>query len=122
MKVLLVDDSNSIAMVVGQMLKEAGYDVSRARNGQDAVDMIAQDANFNVVLLDWNMPEMNGLEFLQYNAKNRILECPIIMMTNENKPEQIMLALENGASEYIMKPFTQDILTSKIVAVIGPVA
>ncbi len=116
MKVLLVDDSNAIAMVVGKMLKDAGYEVVRAKDGQDAVDIIGQDNNFQVILLDWNMPEMDGLEFLKYNQENKIINCPIIMMTTENKPEKIVLALQHGAKEYIMKPFTQDILISKITS------
>lgn len=122
MKVLLVDDSNSIAMVVGQMLKDAGHDVVRAKDGQDAVDIIMQDNNFQVILLDWNMPEMDGLEFLKYNQENNIIGCPIIMMTTENKPEKIVLALQHGAKEYIMKPFTQDILVSKIDSVTSSAA
>ncbi len=70
MKVLLVDDSNSIAKVVGQMLKDAGFDVIRATDGEDAVNILGQDNAFHAVLLDWNMPNMDGLEFLQYNQKN----------------------------------------------------
>ena len=117
MKVLLVDDSNAIAMAVGQMLKDAGHDVVRAVDGEDAVNIVEQDNNFDVVLLDWNMPKMDGLEFLEYNLTNKTLTCPIVMMTTENKPDKIIKALEKGAKEYIMKPFTQDILISKIEAV-----
>ena len=122
MKVLLVDDSNSIAMVVGQMLKGAGHDVVRAKDGQDAVDIIMQDNGFDVILLDWNMPEMDGLEFLKHNQEKKIIDAPIIMMTTENKPEKIMIALQHGAKEYIMKPFTQDILISKIESVVQSAA
>ncbi len=117
MKVLLVDDSNSIAMVVGQMLKEVGHEVLRAKHGLDAVDILKQHADVDCILLDWNMPEMDGLEFLQHNKEHNVASCPIIMMTTENKPEKIVLALQNGAREYIMKPFTQDILVSKINSV-----
>ena len=118
MKVLLVDDSNSIAMVVGQMLQDLGHEVVRAKDGKDAIVKVNENSDIGVVLLDWNMPEMDGLEFLEYNQKNKILSCPIIMMTTENKPEKIVKALQNGASEYIMKPFTQDILVSKIDTVV----
>ena len=119
MKVLLVDDSNSIAMVVGQMLNDAGHEVARAKHGLDAVEIITKDSDFDVILLDWNMPEMDGLEFLKHNTENNLITCPIIMMTTENKPEKIVLALQNGAKEYIMKPFTQDILISKIETVVN---
>ena len=117
MRVLLVDDSNSIAMVVGQMLTDVGHEVLRAKHGQEAVDMLTADNKVDVILLDWNMPEMDGLEFLKYNMEKKLVSCPIIMMTTENKPEKIVMALQNGAKEYIMKPFTQDILVSKINSV-----
>lgn len=119
MTVLLVDDSNSIAMVVGAMLTEAGHEFERAKDGKEAVDLIEKGHQFDIILLDWNMPVMDGLEFLQYNKEKDIAKCPIVMMTTENKPEKIMIALENGAKEYIMKPFTKDILISKIETVLG---
>lgn len=121
MNFLIVDDSNAIAMAVGQMIKTIGHDYKRAVDGQDAVDIIMQEDNFQCILLDWNMPNMTGLEFLEYNQANSLTKCPIIMMTTENKPEKIMKALENGAVEYIMKPFTQDILEAKVKAVVGEV-
>jgi len=117
MKVLLVDDSNSIAMVVGGMLKEIGHEVIRAVHGKEAIDQINSHSDIDLILLDWNMPEMDGLEFLKYNHEKKIFTNPIVMMTTENKPEKIMMALEYGAVEYIMKPFTQDILVSKIETV-----
>ncbi len=119
MKILLVDDSNAISMAVSEMLKEAGHDVVRAVDGQDAVDILKQQNDFSAILLDWNMPNMDGLEFLQYNNENKLTTTPVIMMTTENKPDKIMKALEHGAKEYIMKPFTQDILISKIEATVG---
>lgn len=118
MKVLLVDDSNSICTLVAQMLQEGGHKSIRAKDGQDAVDILGQDNGFDLVLLDWNMPNMDGLEFLKYNQENSLVTAPIVMMTTENKPEKIMTALEHGASEYIMKPFTKDILFSKMEAVV----
>ncbi len=118
MKVLLVDDSNSIAMVVGGMLTEAGHQVERAIHGKEAIELINAHPDIDIILLDWNMPEMDGLEFLKYNQENNIFSNPIVMMTTENKPEKIMMALEFGAVEYIMKPFTQDILISKIETVV----
>ncbi|MAZ48227.1 MAG: response regulator [Halobacteriovoraceae bacterium] len=114
MKILIIDDSNSIAMMVGQFIKELGHDSYHATDGRDAIDMIAQEDNFDLILLDWNMPEMDGLEFLKYNQENSLTKTPIMMMTTENKPEKIMKALEFGAVEYIMKPFSKDVLESKI--------
>lgn len=114
MKVLIVDDSNSIIMVVSQMLTEAGHEPLRAKDGQEAVELIESGKQVDLILLDWNMPNMTGLDFLKYNFEKNITSSPIVMMTTENKPDKIREALQFGASEYIMKPFTQDILISKI--------
>jgi len=114
MKVLIVDDSKPIFLMVVQMLEELGHSGMWAENGQDAVDKIAQNSDIELVLLDWNMPVMDGLEFLQKNEAESFCPCPIVMMTTENKPEKIQTALKHGASDYIMKPFTGDILENKI--------
>ncbi len=114
MKILIVDDSNAIAMVVSEYIKELGFEAYHASNGKDAVDMISQDDIFDLILLDWNMPVMDGLSFLEFNQENDLTKSPIMMMTTENKPEKIMKALELGALEYIMKPFSKEILELKI--------
>lgn len=122
MKVLLVDDSSAIAKVVGEMLKEAGFSHERAENGKVATEILSKTNDFDLILLDWNMPQMDGIEFLKFNKEHNLTKAPIVMMTTENKPEKILKALENGASEYIMKPFTQDILISKIQTVTAKAA
>ena len=114
MKILVIDDSNSIALMVGQMIKELGHEFYHAVDGQDAVDVIGQGSIFDVILLDWNMPNMDGYEFLQYNQEHKITDAAILMMTTENKPEKIMKALEAGALEFIMKTFDKQILEMKI--------
>ena len=121
MKVLLVDDSNAIAMAVGQMLKDAGHDVVRAIDGEDAVNIVEQDNNFDVVLLDWNMPVMNGLDFLRaLRREERGKEPVVVFCTNENDPEHISEAIRAGANEYIMKPFDREIVEAKFFARNGP--
>ena len=117
MKFLIVDDSNAVAMMVKEMLKEMGHSSERAVDGKDAVKILESTSDFDFILLDWNMPEMTGIEFLKYNYENHITETPIIMMTTENKPENIREALMFGASEYIMKPFTKDIIESKVTMI-----
>lgn len=113
MNVLVVEDSSMMAMLVVDMLEKLDHQATRAGDGQQAVDELAK-GDFDVILLDWNMPVMNGLEFLQYNQKNSITNARIIMMTTEDSPEKIEQAMANGASEYIMKPFTSEILESKL--------
>lgn len=116
MRILVVEDSKPIVNVVRGMLEAAGYEVLEAENGEVAVFTL-QKEKVDYILLDWNMPNMNGIEFLDYNSKHQITDAKVLMMTTENKPEKIMKALELGAVEYIMKPFTSDILISKIKSV-----
>jgi two-component system, chemotaxis family, chemotaxis protein CheY len=122
MKVMLVDDSNSIVMMVTQMLHNAGFEVVRAKDGQNAIDLITSGEQVDFILLDWNMPNISGIDFLKINFEKHLVNCPIIMMTTENKPDKIREALKYGACEYIMKPFTEDILISKIQSVKRQVA
>jgi two-component system chemotaxis response regulator CheY len=118
MKVLIVDDSKAIFMMVSEMLKEAGHESVWAEDGQKACEFLSHD-KCDLILLDWNMPVMNGPEFLEENKKKALTTSPIVMMTTENKPDNIKKALSLGASEYIMKPFTSDILLNKIELVTG---
>lgn len=115
MKVLVIDDSNMVLALVKQILTaEAGYEVFTAGNGKVAMDMLVGGTCVDIILLDWNMPVMDGPSFLEANLKDRFTSAPIMMLTTENKPQYISKALQLGACEYIMKPFTEDILISKI--------
>lgn len=118
MKILVVDDSKAIFMMVSQMLEEAGHKAVWAEDGLVAFQKIKEHNDIDLILLDWNMPNMSGPEFLEKNYKEGIFKNPIIMMTTENKPDYIKKALELGAVEYIMKPFTSDILFNKIELVL----
>lgn len=114
MKVLIVDDSKPILMMVSEILTELGHEPLTAENGQIAFDMLTGGDQIDLVLLDWNMPVMSGIEFLEKNRAESAFSTPVFMMTTEKSPEKIQRALENGASDYIMKPFTPDILQNKI--------
>lgn len=117
MKVLIVDDSEAILKIVGQMLTELGFEYGTAKDGVIAHEHLVKDPTYDLVLLDWNMPNMSGIEFLEKNFNGKFFKGHICMMTTEDNPEKIMKALEFGAVEYIMKPFTPDILTSKIMEI-----
>lgn len=119
MKVLIVDDSKVIIKMVTQMLESLGHSADFAEDGKIACEKIQGGDDFDIILLDWNMPNMTGVEFLEFNKANGLTNASIIMMTTENKPEFISTALSLGASEYIMKPFTEDILNLKIQEVVG---
>lgn len=114
MNILIVDDSKAIFAMVSQMLSENGHSSAWAEDGQVAVDVLSKNQNFDMILLDWNMPNMSGLEFLEKNQKESFTKVPIIMMTTESSPEFIQKALSLNAAEYIMKPFTSDILINKM--------
>ncbi|OUR96376.1 hypothetical protein A9Q84_08465 [Halobacteriovorax marinus] len=119
MKVLIVDDSKAIFLMVSQMLEESGHTGVWAEDGQKAFEYLSGNNDIDVILLDWNMPNMNGPEFLEKNLTESFTETPVIMMTTENKPANIKKALSLGAVEYIMKPFTNDILNGKFELVDG---
>ena len=124
-KALIVDDSKTIRMILGRILRELGYEVCEAIDGKDALKVIeAQKAAVDLVLADWNMPEMNGLDLVKHLRQNPDLaSTKVIMVTTETEADHIASALEAGANEYVMKPFTKDILREKLELVgILPVA
>lgn len=114
MKVLIIDDSKPITTYVTAVLISNKIEVASAENGQVAADLLKQDKDIDLILLDWNMPILDGPGFLDLVKKEALTSAPIIMMTTNNKPEHIKTVLEKGAVEYIMKPFTEDILMCKI--------
>ena len=111
---LVVDDSKVVRLFARRILEELGFEVNEAEDGQVALNTCKTKLP-NLMLLDWNMPVMNGLECLQALRKlPKGKEVPVIFCTTENDISKIMIALENGANEYIMKPFDKDILAGKL--------
>lgn len=124
-KALIVDDSKIIRMVLCSILRELGYDVCEAVDGRDALSVIeAEKAAVTLVLTDWSMPVMNGLDLVKNLRENpELASLKVIMVTTETEVDHIISALEAGANEYVMKPFTKDILKGKLEQVgIFPVA
>jgi two-component system chemotaxis response regulator CheY len=117
-KVLIVDDAAPIRKIMKKMLQEMGYDILEAAHGKDALTQLEAHPEIGLILLDWNMPEMTGIEMLEA-LKSKGGEKPtIVMVTTENEVNKIVLALAKGANEYIMKPFTKEILEEKL-AILG---
>ncbi len=114
---LVVDDSRVIRMVARKILEELNFEVQEAEDGQVALDRCKAKLP-DGVLLDWNMPVMNGIEFLA--ALQGIpggVDVPVVFCTTENDIDHIRKAISSGASEYIMKPFDSAIIQSKFVQV-----
>ncbi len=114
---LIVDDSKVIRMVAKKILQELSFQTVEAEDGRTALDRCT-DSMPDAVLLDWNMPVMNGIEFLRELRKMPGGDGPkVVFCTTENDIEHIQEAIEAGANEYIMKPFDSEILAAKFVQV-----
>lgn len=110
---LIVDDSRMIRRVATRILRDMGFDVSEAANGQEALDACRVSMP-DAVLLDFNMPVMDGVGFLKALRQEKDGDTPkVIFCTSERSVEKITEALQFGANEYIMKPFDSDIIESK---------
>lgn len=115
-KALVVDDSRAVRMILGKILREIGFEVCEAGNGREGLEVFTREREgVTLVLADWNMPEMNGMELLVELRKDPSLAgLPIVMVTTETELDQMVAALEAGANEYVMKPFSKEILVEKL--------
>jgi len=113
---LVVDDSRAVRMILSRTLKELGYEVREAANGREALEVIEAEKNaVQLVLADWNMPEINGLDLVKRLRQNPgLASMAVVMVTTETELDQMAAALEAGANEYVMKPFSKDILVEKL--------
>ena len=113
MKVMLVDDSRTMRNVQKNILKQIGFDnILEASDGIDALSKLKAEAA-DLILLDWNMPNMDGLSFLQaYRADDK--STPIIMVTTEAEKARVIDAIKAGVNNYVVKPFTPDVLSARI--------
>ena len=116
MKALVVDDSKAMRRIIKQTLRDLGFDSDEAENGVAALSTLeANPKAYDLILVDWNMPEMNGYEFLcEVRKRDEYADLNILMVTTENEVEQMLKALDAGANEYLMKPFTKDALFDKL--------
>ena len=113
MRILVVDDSTTMRRIICNSLKQAGFDdVVEAGDGQQALEAMA---GVEMVLTDWNMPNMDGLTLVKtIRSVSSPWQLPIIMVTSEGAREEVMEALAAGVNDYIVKPFTRDILAEKV--------
>jgi len=111
---LIVDDSRTIRTVARRILEEAGLRTAEAGNGQDGLEAF-RSLRPDYVLLDWNMPRMNGLDCLRAIRAEATPDRPyVVLCTTENESAHVLAAMEEGADEFIMKPFDPEILLGKL--------
>lgn len=120
-KALVLDDSRAMRGVLSKILVTLGFETVQAANGLEALAVMKQegpagkDGGIKLILSDWNMPEMNGLEFVRaVRSQACYAQVAIIMVTTETNIDQMVEALSAGANEYIMKPFTAEIVEEKL--------
>ncbi|MCH8041263.1 MAG: chemotaxis response regulator CheY [Nitrospinae bacterium] len=118
MKVLVVDDMSTMRRIVRNVLKQIGYtSVEEAPDGQEALKRL-KGGGFGLVVTDWNMPVMTGLELLKaIRADAELKILPVLMVTAEAQKENIIEAIQSGVSNYVVKPFTAEALLEKLTKV-----
>jgi len=120
---LVIDDSKATRSILGRMLTEMGFQVYQAGDGAQALTKLKEVGPVSVALIDWDMPVMNGFEFLKaVRSQDTYSDVRLMMVTTESAIHQIARALEAGADEYLMKPFTPALLRQKlsILGLVGP--
>jgi len=121
MKVLVVDDYNTMLRILSNLLKQLGFaNVETALDGSEALRKL-NEAKFDFVISDWNMEPMTGIELLRHvRASEKLKGLPFIMVTAESKTENVITAKQAGVSNYIVKPFNAETLKTKMESVLGP--
>jgi two-component system chemotaxis response regulator CheY len=115
MRALVIDDSRAVRMFIGKMLREIGLEVLEAGDGREGLERLRTNPDVELVLVDWNMPEMDGLEFIRaVRSRPENAAVRLVMVTTECDSARVVTALDAGADEYIMKPFTTDVLVAKL--------
>lgn len=116
MRVLLVDDSKTARTLLGRIFRElGGWEILEADNGKVALERVLESGSIDLACIDWNMPVMNGIDFLRVAKK--LPSCSktwMMMITTETEMDNISLAMVSGANEYVMKPFTREVILAKL--------
>jgi two-component system chemotaxis response regulator CheY len=122
MLALVVDDSRAMRSILTRLLGGLGFDVAQAGDGAEALAVLDAGTRPDVILIDWNMPVMDGLSLIKaVRAREDLREISLMMVTTESEQGQIVRALAAGAHEYVIKPFTDEVIAEKL-ALLGLVA
>ena len=112
---LIIDDSRAMRAILKRILTKLNFKTSEAGHGLEGLQRLSEHDDISICLVDWNMPEMNGYEFVKAvrsDAKNKDLW--LMMVTTETEMSRVVKAMAAGANEYVMKPFTDDVITEKL--------
>ena len=117
-KILFVEDSPTMRRIIENSLSKLGIsDVTEAENGVDALEKI-QKETYDMILTDWNMPEMNGKELVEHVRKmDNYKDVPILMITTRGMEDDVMTAIKTGVNGYVVKPFTPELLKKKMLEI-----
>lgn len=120
-KILSVDDSTTIRKIIRSSVEILNYELLEASGGNEALDILAKEReNVKLILLDINMPGMSGFDFLKTIKRDNLYkDIPVMMVTTEGEKENIVKAVQAGVANYLLKPFTSEELTKKIMQCIG---
>lgn len=112
---LIIDDSRAMRAILRRILENLGFRTSEACHGLDGLEKLNQHHDIDIALVDWNMPEMNGYEFVRaVRANDANQKMWLMMVTTETEMSRVVKALAAGANEYVMKPFTDDVIVEKL--------
>jgi two-component system chemotaxis response regulator CheY len=114
-RALVIDDSAVTRGIIKQILNSMGFEVFEAGDGREGLDRVRDLDRLDLILLDWNMPRMDGIQFLRLlRTQAALAGLPVMMVSSNNEPENIAASLDAGANEYIMKPFTEEVMRAKL--------
>lgn len=115
MQALVVDDSRAMRAILSRLMEQLGFEVTQAGDGRQALDALEAGLRPQVALVDWNMPVMDGLTFIKTcRDSERFRDITLMMVTTESEQTQIVRALAAGAHEYVIKPFTDEVIAEKL--------
>ena len=119
-KILAVDDSKMMLRIISSTIEMLGYEPVKASNGREALSILGSEPNIVLVLLDWNMPELNGMDTLKaIKADENFKSLPVMMVTTEGEKKNVVRAIQAGAKHYLTKPFNQQDLATRIMECLG---
>lgn len=115
MRAIVIDDSRAVRRILSGLLRELGFEPSEAGDGAQALLTLGELGPIDLALVDWNMPRMKGIDFVRHVRERGLQpQMRIMMVTTETEMDYVQQALTAGADEYVMKPFTKDVILEKL--------